>query len=307
MTAVPPPIQSSQHFSTISVDKALIGSLVGDLVANISSWKGTVRAATQANMTLSGLSTIDTSVALAAGDRVLVKAQTDASQNGIYQVYAGPWIRTMDMPAGSSAAGVAVFVSEGTVSSDKVYVCTTNSGSDVVGTNTLSFSVTTGVNPGVGTVNQLQVSDGASGVNASDVVAEAVGGSGSLTAPGTITSTSGNFVATAGGFRVATKTAVTQITSITTGVTAASAAGTITTVSATTASGATSTFTVTCAAALSGSKVFLQLVSYAGTKVTTIPVLSVSSVSAGSFNVAITNYGSASLDGVIVFSYFVVL
>ena len=49
--------------------------------------------ATTENITLSGLQTVD-SVALVAGDRVVVKDQTTTTQNGIYYVQTGSWIRT---------------------------------------------------------------------------------------------------------------------------------------------------------------------------------------------------------------------
>ena len=57
--------------------------------------KQAVRAATTANITLSGTQTVDT-VSLIAGDRVLVKDQSTASQNGIYVVAAGAWSRATD-------------------------------------------------------------------------------------------------------------------------------------------------------------------------------------------------------------------
>ena len=47
--------------------------------------KAPVKAATTANITLSGLQTID-GVSCAAGDRVLVKNQATPSENGIYVV-----------------------------------------------------------------------------------------------------------------------------------------------------------------------------------------------------------------------------
>lgn len=53
-------------------------------------------AATTANITLSGTQTIDT-VAVVAGNRVLVKNQTLPAQNGIYVVAAGAWSRSADM------------------------------------------------------------------------------------------------------------------------------------------------------------------------------------------------------------------
>jgi hypothetical protein len=57
---------------------------------------GPVRAATTSNLAaLSGEITVD-GVALVAGDRVLVKNQTTARNNGIYVVAAGAWTRATD-------------------------------------------------------------------------------------------------------------------------------------------------------------------------------------------------------------------
>jgi len=57
--------------------------------------KAPVKAATTANVTLSGLQTVD-DVALVADDRVLVKDQTDGIENGIYNVSANAWARAPD-------------------------------------------------------------------------------------------------------------------------------------------------------------------------------------------------------------------
>lgn len=54
-----------------------------------------VRTVSNTNITLSGLQTIN-SVALAAGDRILVRGQTTASNNGIYEVAVGTWVRASD-------------------------------------------------------------------------------------------------------------------------------------------------------------------------------------------------------------------
>jgi len=54
-----------------------------DAVKQALDIKDSVRAATTANITLSGAQTID-GVSVVAGDRVLVKDQSTASQNGIY-------------------------------------------------------------------------------------------------------------------------------------------------------------------------------------------------------------------------------
>lgn len=67
-----------------------------DAVALGLSPKKSARVGTTANITLSGTQTIDT-ISVVAGDRVLVKNQTSAPQNGIYIVAAGAWSRSTDM------------------------------------------------------------------------------------------------------------------------------------------------------------------------------------------------------------------
>lgn len=75
--------------------------------------KDAVRVATTANITLSGTQTID-SVAVVAGDRVLVKNQTTASANGIYIVAAGAWTRATDADAAAEVSdGATTFVQQG--------------------------------------------------------------------------------------------------------------------------------------------------------------------------------------------------
>jgi hypothetical protein len=85
--------------------------------------------------------TID-GVVLVTGDRILIKNQTSGVDNGIYIVTAGAPTRSSDLPTGSNAAGVSVFVEEGTVNADTGFLITNNSGSDLVGTNALVFNTT---------------------------------------------------------------------------------------------------------------------------------------------------------------------
>src|SRR5262245_18827628 len=83
---------------------------VDNLVTGLA-WSDTVRAATTANITLSGTQTID-GVAVVAGDRVLVKNQTTASENGVYVVAAGAWTRATDADSEAELLNMAVWVSQ---------------------------------------------------------------------------------------------------------------------------------------------------------------------------------------------------
>ena len=99
-------------------------------------------AATTGNITIStALNNGDTldGVTLATNDRVLVKDQSTASQNGIYIVGSSP-ARADDLAAGADAAGMFTFVEQGSVNADNGFVCTSNKGSAVVGTNNLTFA-----------------------------------------------------------------------------------------------------------------------------------------------------------------------
>ena len=127
---------------TADADAANKGYVDG--VAQGLDVKDSVVATTTANGTLSSAfangQSID-GVTLQTGDRILIKNQSTASQNGIYNVQAsGAPSRTTDMGTGSNAAGAFVFVEQGTVNAENGFTCTTDTGSAVVGTNNLTFS-----------------------------------------------------------------------------------------------------------------------------------------------------------------------
>ena len=110
-----------------------------DGVAQGLDIKEAARVATTANITLSGTQTID-GVSVVADNRVLVKNQSTASQNGLYLCKASTWERTDDLATGADASSVFVFISEGSSQADQGFVCTTDKGSAVVGTNNLAFT-----------------------------------------------------------------------------------------------------------------------------------------------------------------------
>ncbi len=88
-------------------------------------WKEPVRAASTANITLSGAQTID-GVSVIAGDRVLVKNQSAGAGNGIYVAASGAWERAADFDAASEVVGAAVFVSEGSSQGNTQWTMTTD-------------------------------------------------------------------------------------------------------------------------------------------------------------------------------------
>jgi phage-related tail fiber protein len=90
------------------------------------AWKAPVRVATTTNINLQtfGLGTID-GVALAAGDRVLVKNQTDQTTNGLYNASTGPWTRTVDAANNSQwTQGLLVTVTQGVANAFTLWILT---------------------------------------------------------------------------------------------------------------------------------------------------------------------------------------
>jgi len=105
------------------------------------AWKAPVRVATTGgniNLTTGGLLTID-GVVLGAGNRVLVKDQTDATTNGIYNAATGPWTRAIDAQNNSQfAGGLQVMVVQGTVNNGLGFELTT-ADPITLGTSGLAF------------------------------------------------------------------------------------------------------------------------------------------------------------------------
>ena len=129
--------------------------------------KASVRVATTGNITIStALNSGDTidGVTLADGDRVLVKDQTDATENGIYVVAASPARATDADTAAEFTGGTFTFVEEGTSNADNGYVFTHN-GTPTLGSTDLPVSQFSGagqITAGDGlskTGNQLDVND----------------------------------------------------------------------------------------------------------------------------------------------------
>lgn len=112
---------------------------VTDALTSVGGVKNPVRAASTANLTLSGLQTVD-GVSLISQDRILVKNQTAPAENGIYVVLAGAWTRATDFDSSSDAkGGTLVPVSEGTTQGNSVWGLDTDD-TIIVGTTGMTFT-----------------------------------------------------------------------------------------------------------------------------------------------------------------------
>lgn len=130
--------------------------------------KPSVRVATTANIgSLSGLFTLN-GVALADGDRVLVKDQTTGSENGIYVASTGAWSRASDANQDAEVlSGDLIWVQEGTTDSEEYFVLTTVD-PIVVGVTSTTYTLLTGGGgtniTGSGTASHIAYFDGATSI-----------------------------------------------------------------------------------------------------------------------------------------------
>lgn len=132
-TGLPAPTVAGQ-----AAEYAWVIGQVQSAAAGISS-KPPVQAIAMANITLSGLQTLDGYTTL-AGDRILVVGQTTASANGVYNAASGAWTRTtVDGAApGELETGALWLVNQGTTYGGSQWRLTTT-GTIVVGTTSLTF------------------------------------------------------------------------------------------------------------------------------------------------------------------------
>ena len=138
------------------------------------AWKQPVRCATTAAGTLATSfvagQTVD-GVTLATGDRILVKDQAAAAENGIRVVAAsGAPARAFDMDVAAEVVGAQVYVVEGTVNAGLVFR-STNATTPTLETTALTFALPTGSGGG-DTVGQFIVGwdGGGSAITAGTIV-----------------------------------------------------------------------------------------------------------------------------------------
>lgn len=153
--AIPDPEQSGLHITNSTIDSSVIGGTTPSsahfTTATVStqpvaatdvvnllalqayaagiSWKQPCVVGTLANITLSGLQTIDGHTVV-SGDRVLVKDQSTASQNGIYVASASAWTRATDADTWSELICAISFIEYGTQAGG-AWFCTAQEGGTI--------------------------------------------------------------------------------------------------------------------------------------------------------------------------------
>ena len=114
-------------------------------------WISSVDAATTDNMTLSGMKTID-GKSFPQGSRILVKDQTDPSQNGIWLMAPTAWNRALDFNQVAEVNQAAVFVLDGLTQAKSTWVQTSavaTVGGDPITWTAFSGPVVTSAGPGI--------------------------------------------------------------------------------------------------------------------------------------------------------------
>lgn len=120
--------------STDAASKAYVDSVAQGLAP-----KGACHVSSQGNLADLATTTEVDGHTLSVGERVLVRYQSNAVENGIYEFDGTGLVRTADMAAGSHAAGAFTFVQFGT-NADQGWVCTADAPADVVGTDALPWT-----------------------------------------------------------------------------------------------------------------------------------------------------------------------
>jgi len=125
---------TGQVATTPSADLDIANKAYVDSVAQGLDVKASCVYATTNNITLSGLAVQaggDWAATLTAGDRILVKNQTNQAANGIYVASASGWTRSADMNTWAEVPSAFTFIESGTTLSDTGWVCTSNQGGTI--------------------------------------------------------------------------------------------------------------------------------------------------------------------------------
>jgi hypothetical protein len=182
------------------------------------SWKAPALTTTSANITLSGLQTIN-GVTVVAGDIVLVKNQTNAAQNGIYVASATAWTYSIGGDTWNEYLGAIIFITSGSLNGTAWY-CTAQPGGTlgITDMNWSNFSVASSYTAGTGlTLTGTQFSITNTGVTAATYGSATASAVIAVNAQGQITSASSSVITPAVGSITGLGTGVATALAVNTG------------------------------------------------------------------------------------------
>ena len=135
------PTADTEASSKLYVDNAIAGMRTRIITKVATTGNVNLTNALENGDTIDGIS-------LSTGDKILVKSQTDATENGIYICpNSGTASRDTNYDTVEELAGQMIVVQQGSTNADKIFLCTTdNSGS--IGSVDIVFSQVTPANQG---------------------------------------------------------------------------------------------------------------------------------------------------------------
>ena len=156
ITGLGEPSSNSDASTKSYVDQAVAGLRTRIIAECASTANVNISNALEAGDAIDG-------VTLVAGDRVLLKNQSTASQNGLYIAVAngaGAASRDPEHDTIAELSGGMIVVNQGSVNDNKIFLCTTNS-TGSVGSTAITYTVVTPANSG--TVTSIATGTGLSG------------------------------------------------------------------------------------------------------------------------------------------------
>jgi hypothetical protein len=170
VTGLGEPSANSDASTKSYVDQAVAGLRTRTIAECASTANVVISSALEAGDVIDG-------VTLVAGDRVLLKDQSTATENGLYlAVASGAASRDPEHDTIAELSGGMVVVNQGTVNDNKIFLCTTDTDA-TLGSTSITYTVITPSNSG--TVTSVGVADSGAG--------EFTVGSSPITSSGTIT------------------------------------------------------------------------------------------------------------------------
>ena len=156
ITGLGEPSSNSDASTKSYVDQAVAGLRTRIIAECASTANVNISNALEAGDAIDG-------VTLVAGDRVLLKNQSTASQNGLYIAVAngaGAASRDPEHDTIAELSGGMIVVNQGSVNDNKIFLCTTNS-TGSVGSTAITYTVITPANSG--TVTSIATGTGIDG------------------------------------------------------------------------------------------------------------------------------------------------